>query len=92
MARRVLQAVVACALIGLGWAAAKAQTAAPDFELFVDAPAGETRIECVRGCALAWSERGINPNARPELTFSYSCSGANVQRCSSGRVGGWVKR
>lgn len=39
--QRIRQLVVALALVTLGWAAAKAQTAAPDFELLVNAPTGE---------------------------------------------------
>jgi len=54
MARFVLQGAVVFALVGLGWAAAKAQTPAPNFELIVDAPAGETTIQCARGCTLMW--------------------------------------
>ena len=92
MVRFVLQAAVAFSLVGLGWAAAKAQTTPPDFELMVDAPAGETVIQCVRGCTLLWVERGINPNGRPTPSFSFRCTGGAEQRCSSATVGGWVNR
>ena len=90
MARKALQAIVAVALIGLGWAAARAQTPEPNFELVVDAPAGPTTINCVRGCTLMWVERGLNPNGRPQPSFEFSCTGSAVQRCSSARVGGWI--
>ena len=92
MARKVLMGVVAIALVGTGWAAAKAQTSAPDFELVVDAPAGPTTIKCVRGCALMWTERGINPNSTPQSSFDFACSGTTTQRCSSATVGGWITR
>jgi hypothetical protein len=90
MVRIVLGAAVALALLGTGWAVAKAQTPAPDFELVVEAPAGATNIKCVRGCTLMWVERGVNPNARRLPSFEFSCTGHAVQQCSSGSVGGWI--
>jgi hypothetical protein len=89
MARKLTVSAVALALFGIGWGTGVAQTSSPDFELIVDAPGGETTIECVRGCNLVWVERGINPNAGRMSTFKFSCTGG---RCSSGRVGGWVVR
>ena len=76
------------AALAIGWAAAKAQTADPDFELAVDAPVGATTITCVKGCALKWVERGNNPGAQTMPMFSYSCTGQ--MRCSSGKIGGWI--
>ena len=90
MTRIFVRGVVGLALIGAGWAAAKAQTSSPEFELVVSAPAGETHIQCVQGCTLRWVERGINPDDAGSPTFSFKCSGAAVERCSSGRVGGWL--
>jgi hypothetical protein len=90
MKRTARRVVIAAALIGLGWAAGKAQTAQPDFELVVDAPAGTTNVECRRGCGLLWVERGTHDASQAQQTFTFSCSGPN--RCSSARVGGWVKR
>jgi hypothetical protein len=86
MARTRVQIAVAVIVALLGWAVGRAQSSAPAFELVVDAPAGATTIQCVRGCKLAWVERGVNPNATPIPTFTYRCDGS---RCSSGRVGGW---
>src|SRR5688572_17842498 len=80
--------IIGIALLGLGWSVGKAQGANPDFEIVVNAPAGETTVECKRGCSLAWVERGVNPNSTPMSTFKFSCSG---ERCSSARVGGWLK-
>jgi len=87
--RVILRLVIACALVGMGWAMAKAQAHAtpPVFEFQVDAPGGETTVRCLRGCALMWVERGINPNSRPTSEFSFNCTAA---RCASGRVGGWA--
>jgi hypothetical protein len=85
--RTAVQIVFAVILIFLGWAVGRAQTSAPVFELVVDAPGGETSIKCVRGCELAWVERGLNANATPMPTFTYHCT---APRCSSGRVGGWL--
>jgi hypothetical protein len=77
------------ALVGLGWAAGRAQTSAPSFEIVVDAPVGQTTIQCVRGCALSWVERGVNPNAQAMPTFTFNCTSPGG-RCSSHRVGGWI--
>jgi hypothetical protein len=89
MKSTVVRIAIAGSLIYFGWVAGKAQTAQPDFELVVNAPSGETTIECVRGCNLSWVERGLNPNASTAPTFKYSCAG---DRCSSGKVGGWVPK
>ena len=89
MARTIL-VVIGLALFGGGWMVGKAQSQRPDFELIVNAPAGETSVQCVRGCDLMWVERGVNPNDTPQPTFSFACRGA-VERCSSSRVGGWIK-
>ena len=92
MRRAVLRTLMALALVALGWAAGKAQTAAPDFELVVNSPSGETTVECRRGCELAWVERGVNPAAKLMPTFMYGCSNTPNGRCSSARIGGWIKR
>lgn len=89
MRRIKVQILCAAILVLLGWAVGRAQTSAPTFELIVDAPSGETQITCVKGCELAWVERGLNPNSKPAQTFTYGCS---APRCSSARVGGWLTR
>jgi hypothetical protein len=92
MIRLLARLVLALGLIAVGWVAAKAQSSAPDFEIIVNAPVGQTTIECKRGCNLAWVERGINPNSTPVPTFEFGCSGGGVVRCSSAAVGGWITR
>ena len=77
--------------VGFGFAVGRAQSALPDFELVVTAPAGETKVECRRGCELVWIER-MNPAAKPSSTFTFECSGTDVGRCSSARIGGWIKQ
>jgi hypothetical protein len=74
----------------LGWVAGRAQSSQPNFEIVVDAPAGQTTIQCVRGCELSWVERGILPNAQAMPTFTFSCNSPSG-RCSSNRVGGWLQ-
>jgi hypothetical protein len=91
MKRTALRIAVAIGLVVGGWAVGKAQTAQPNFEFIVNAPAGETTVQCVRGCDLAWVERGVNPASKPQPSFSFACGGT-VDRCSSARVGGWIKR
>lgn len=88
MKRITVRLALAAGLLSLGWAAGRAQPAPPDFEIVVDAPQGATSITCVRGCALAWVERGVTPSAMPAPTFHYECGGG---RCSSRKVGGWIK-
>jgi hypothetical protein len=82
---------LAAGLVGLGWIGGAAQTRQPDFEVIVKAPAGETTIECVRGCQLGWVERGLNASSTPRQSFSFGCSGDSTGRCSSGKVGGWIE-
>jgi hypothetical protein len=84
-----LRLVAVASLILLGWAIGKAQTSTPDFMLIVDAPTGETKVECTSGCSLAWAGHGI-PTGTPQSTFTYRCSGS--ERCSSAGIAGWVKR
>lgn len=91
MKRTLIRAVVATVFVALGWMAGRAQTSQPDFELVVDAPEGLTNVTCSRGCKLAWTERGT-PNAATQMTFTFSCSGTQNQRCSSAKVGGWVQK
>jgi hypothetical protein len=89
-AKRVaVHVALAVTLVIVGWAVGRGQTVAPDFELIVDAPGGETTIQCAKGCTLAWVERGVNPSAIRMRTFKYGCTGS---RCSSARVGGWLNR
>lgn len=96
MARKVVTFLIAIGLVALGWVASGiAQATRPDFELIVKAPAGETIIECASGCNLAWVERGRLPNFTPIPTFTFECGGVGattINRCSSGKVGGWVTR
>ena len=89
MGRTIAKVVMAVALIGLGWGVGRAQTSETDFELVVDAPAGQVNVTCTKGCGLAWVERGMNSSARPQDTFTFSCSG--VSRCGSGKIGGWIR-
>jgi hypothetical protein len=98
MGRTVGGLAVAAALVGLGWVAGKAQSRTPDFEIAVSAPVGDTHITCVRGCTLAWVERGLKPNNTPVATFSYACGPGGATpgrpptpgRCESGSIGGWL--
>jgi hypothetical protein len=84
----VRQILLTASLMAAAWMTGRAQTSAPTFEVIVDAPEGETTIRCVRGCRLAWVERGVGI-AVPEPDFKFACRG--TARCSSYRVGGWVE-
>lgn len=56
-----------------------------DLELLIDAPAGETTIQCIKGCRLSWAERVVNAAAAPATAFTYRCT---APRCASEQVGG----
>jgi hypothetical protein len=86
-AMRITGMVVAAMLTG--WIVGHAQTTNPDFELLVNAPGGETSIQCLRGCDLSWIERGLNPRSGVMTKFTFSCG---ASECSSGRIGGWLRR
>ena len=96
MARIILRALLLVGLIGVGWGIrGAAQQPLPDFELVIDAPAGQTTVVCVRGCqGLAWIERMGPGTVKPPTTteFWYRCSNSLNARCASGRIGGWLKR
>lgn len=56
MKRTLLGIVLAIALIGAGWSVGKTQTAVADFEIAIDAPRGEVKLTCYRGCD--WEKEG----------------------------------
>jgi len=69
--RTFLRIVLATALIGAGWSAGKAQTRVADFEIAIDAPRGEVKLTCQRGCD--WVKGGS-----PNQTTSFRCE---TERC-----------
>ena len=75
-------------LITLGWTVGYANRPEPDFVLAIDAPVGETHVECVSGCRLIGARDLGNPKAGLMRVYSYSCSGTDVRRCGA-RVAGW---
>lgn len=89
MRKVAMRTLMALLLVALGWAAGRAQAPQPDFELIVDAPTGQTNVQCKRGCELAWVERG-HQTASGQSTFTFACTG--TERCSSYRIGGWIKQ
>ena len=92
MTRAIAWIALLGAAVALGWITGSAQTSEPDFEIVVNAPEGETTIQCVRGCDLAFVERGVNPNSKPMPTFRFQCRGTVHSRCSSMKVGGWIRQ
>jgi len=91
MKRAIVRSGIALAFVALGWAAGRAQQTQPDFEIRIVAPAGKTQVECVRGCTLAWVERGVPDTPPTKTTFDFGCSNGGPT-CSSSRVGGWIQR
>ena len=88
MRRTTWTCVLALVAVLIGWIAGHAQAGNPDFELIVNAPRGDTSIQCVRGCDLKFIER-LNANSEAIPTFTFSCG---ASQCSSGRIGGWLRR
>lgn len=84
-------AFLAFVLVGLGWAVGYAQRSEPEFMIAIDAPVGETRVECVSGCELMGARDLGNPNAGRLTVYTYGCSGRNVRRCGA-RIAGWLVR
>lgn len=80
---------LAVALLGVGWTLGYAQRAQPEFMIAIDAPAGETRIQCISGCELVGARDLENPNAGRANTYRYVCSGPAESRCKA-RVAGWL--
>lgn len=71
MKRTLLRIVLAAGFIGAGWSLGIAQARVADFEITIDAPRGEVRLTCARGCD--WGKLGS-----PSLTTSFRCE---TERC-----------
>jgi hypothetical protein len=72
MRRHVIHAVVAGLFFGAGWMAATSGLQSGVFRLSIDAPTGDTTIQC-EGCEfLSWTTRGAPPERRSD--FSFTCS------------------
>jgi hypothetical protein len=85
--RAVIRTAVVVGLLALGWVAGRAQAPAADFTLRIEAPMGETKIECVQGCALQFIRETPKPESATP-SFTYGCTG---QRCGAA-VHGFLKR
>jgi hypothetical protein len=81
--------LLALGLLAVGWTLGYAQRAQPEFMIAIDAPAGNTRIQCVSGCELVGARDMENPNAGRMKTYQYSCGGSSESRCAA-RVAGWL--
>lgn len=84
--KRILSRVaIGGALIGAGWIAGNAQTRVGDFEIRIDAPAGRTHVECLRGCGLIGARDVQNPRAGQMRRYEYECT--SLSRCEASIVG-----
>lgn len=81
----------AFSLVGFGWAVGFAQRSEPDFMIAINAPVGQTRVECLSGCELMGARDRGNPKAGRLTVYTYGCSGRNVQRCGA-QIAGWLVR
>jgi hypothetical protein len=90
----IRRTLVALALVGLGWAAARAAQApaVADFEVSVVlTKEGQITIECVRGCGLLFGRRAPERSSA-EKRFTYGPCTGPWTTCESGRLHGWVTR
>lgn len=67
MQRILIRVVLATAFIGAGWSIGKAQTKAADFEVAFQAPQGNVKVTCSRGCD--WT----GPDGVPIQTVTFEC-------------------
>ena len=84
-------AFLAFVFVALGWALGYSQRSAPEFMIAIDAPVGETRVECVSGCELIGARDLGNPKAGRLTVYGDGCSGRNVRRCRA-QIAGWLVR
>jgi hypothetical protein len=73
--------VFAFGLLSIGWVAGRAQDRTGDFELAIEAPAGRTRVECVRGCGLIGKRDLSNARAGQMVVYEFSCGSS--ARCNA---------
>lgn len=84
MVRIALRVIVVAILVMIGWSVGRAQERPPIFSFTIDAPIGETTIQCESGCEF-YSLRQGHPTASSQFTFPCVAEGGR-QRCS-GRFG-----
>ena len=68
----VLRVAVALGLVIVGWSVGKAQTTVADFEIAIDAPRGDLKLMCQKGCD--W----VKDVATPLSTITLQCE---TERC-----------
>ena len=84
----IKKALVCLTLLVVGWTLGYAQRSQPQFTLSIDAPGGETTVECISGCDLLDASDVENPGAGRLKKYWYRC-GKTVERCGA-RVAGWL--
>jgi len=84
--------VWALILFALGWTVGAAERPQPEFMIAIDAPVGQTHVECLSGCKLVGARDLPNPRAGLMRVYSYGCSGGNVQRCGAQVAAGGFNR
>ena len=85
----IKKAILGAALLALGWTLGYAQRSEPQFVIAIDAPGGETSVQCVSGCKLVGSRDVDNPNAGFMTMYRYACGAQGVGRCRAS-VAGWL--
>jgi hypothetical protein len=107
MLRNSVRVLVVAALVLMGWAVGRAQSAqAPqsDFEMVVSVADGGAQVTCVRGCALTWGPAVIPPTGAVDIhvptptlkgritTAPDSCLAADYSRTGNCKIWGFIKR
>jgi hypothetical protein len=79
MRRTTFLVVLVVLLVGAGWSVGRTQGTVAEFEITVDAPVGEVKVICNRGCepSSTWM-KSVNDKA---LIATFACSGSAVTRC-----------
>jgi hypothetical protein len=81
MSATVIRLAIATTIALAGGSAGRAQTQVADFEMTITAPAGQSVIECHRGCDFQVDVGDTSGLPRPNTRFPFRCGGSGVETC-----------
>ena len=84
MVRFATRVLIIIVLTAIGWSVGKAQEPPLVINFTIDAPVGDTTIQCERGCEFYSSQQG---RARASSQFMFSCTAEGGRQRCSGRFG-----
>ena len=80
LTRTLLRILLALSFVAVGWSFGVAQGPVADFEITIEAPRGDGKLTCSRGCD--WrNEPGVSPNQ----TITIRCESEKCLRTYNGR-------